>query len=292
MTHRYACPLCDSQSTLLFYKNDIPVLSCQQCGHRFAGVHASESHVDQVYGDDYFNQGGAGYEDYLAEKEIITERGRYYAKQLATVMQPGSMLDVGAAAGFLMDGFREWGWQVVGVEPNAEMADYGQVQLDLDVANTRLEDYPTDNQYDLIALVQVLPHFVDINEMMDKVSCLNGDHGYCLVETWDYSSWAARILGENWHEYSPPSVLHWFSRKSLDELFSAYGYKKVKQGRPFRKIQGRHAKSLLQHTFQDTLLEKPVSYLNCLIPDSFSIPYPPVDLFWSVYQKQASCLNP
>jgi hypothetical protein len=39
-----------------------------------------------------------------------------------------------------------------------------------------------------------------------------------IIETWNRDDWVARLLGRHWHEYSPPSVLHWFNPDGLRRL--------------------------------------------------------------------------
>ena len=98
------CPLCDSESQVLFEKHAVPIRECSSCRHRFALPPEAEGHVERVYADDYFFGGGAGYDDYLSEAELLRAHGRRYAKRLARFMKPGRVLDVGAAAGFVMQG--------------------------------------------------------------------------------------------------------------------------------------------------------------------------------------------
>src|SRR5690606_10197177 len=117
------CPLCNSESKLAFEAKGFRLHDCTRCGHRFTAIAADEKHVSEVYSDDYFSGGGAGYSDYLAEGERLNLRGRMYAEKIAKFRpEPGKMLDVGAAAGFILRGFIDSGWQGTGLEPNAEMA--------------------------------------------------------------------------------------------------------------------------------------------------------------------------
>ena len=128
------CPLCNAESTIVFRAKGFPVRDCKSCGHRFAEVAAAENHVAEIYGDAYFTGGGAGYADYLAEAEMLRGRGRDYAKILSKyVGKSGAMLDVGAAAGFVLQGFIDENWRGRGVEPNAGMAKYGREKLSLDI---------------------------------------------------------------------------------------------------------------------------------------------------------------
>jgi SAM-dependent methyltransferase len=272
-----SCPLCNSSSELAFVAKGVDVLDCLSCGHRFAGITADEQHVASVYSDDYFNGGGAGYTDYSAEAAMLRKRGRYYAEKIAPHSKPGTMLDVGAAAGYILHGFIDSGWTGVGVEPNAAMADLGK-RNGVDIRQGSLESLDTDERFDLISLIQVAAHLYDPRSAFEKAHSLLRPGGLLLVETWDRSSISARLFGKNWHEYSPPSVLNWFSKDGLTTFLEHIGFERIDGGRPSKKISGGHVRSLLKYRLGDNVLLK-------LIPERITFPYPSEDLFWALYKK-------
>jgi hypothetical protein len=59
------------------------VFDCPACGHRFSPDALREDHLEQVYSDDYFFGGGAGYEDYLSEADLLRAQGRRYGDLLS-----------------------------------------------------------------------------------------------------------------------------------------------------------------------------------------------------------------
>ncbi|MBS1797366.1 MAG: class I SAM-dependent methyltransferase [Acidobacteria bacterium] len=275
------CPLCLSESKFAFEAKGFPVRDCVKCGHRFAEIAADEAHVARVYDDAYFSGGGAGYSDYLADAEMLAARGRMYAAKLGKFApEKGKMLDVGAAAGFILKGFVDSGWRGAGLEPNERIARAGREKLGLDLRAGSLESFATDEKFDLVSMIQVAAHFYAPRTAFRKAAELLNDDGLLLVETWNRESLSARFFGQNWHEYSPPSVLQWFSAKGLTEFLKEFGFERVGGGRPSKKISGAHAKSLLKYRLGDNFLLK-------LIPDRFNFPYPSEDLFWALFRKRA-----
>jgi len=272
-----ACPLCNSSSEFVFVAKGVDVLDCTSCGHRFAGIRADEGHVATVYADAYFTGGGAGYTDYAAESGILRKRGRDYAAKIAAHSRPGRMLDVGAAAGYILEGFQDAGWLGVGLEPNAAMSALGR-ERQLDIRNRSLESFTSDERFDLVTMIQVAAHFYDPRAAFEKAHSLLKPGGLLLIETWDRSSISARIFGMNWHEYSPPSVLNWWTKDGLDRFLSHQGFTRIDGGRPSKKISGGHVRSLLKYRLGDNLLLK-------LIPERINFPYPSEDLFWALYKK-------
>jgi hypothetical protein len=95
----------------------------------------------------------------------------------------------------------------------------------------------------------------------------------------------ARVLGKHWHQYSPPSVLHWFSRERLKRLAGQFGFSEVARGRPSQWLDGAHVESLLGYKLQGSRLGGLAAGLLDVIPDHLAIPYPTYDLFWILFQK-------
>ena len=280
------CPICDAAGTRAFEKFGHPICDCADCGHRYAALNTqAEGHVSTVYSNEYFNGGGAGYSDYLAEERLLRDRGKWYAKVLAKYVAPGSILDVGAAAGFVLQGFIDSGWTGSGIEPNDTMASVARSRLGLEVWTGMMENLAGDLQFDAVSMIQVLPHFIDPKHAMGVVARILKPGGLLLIETWNRKSLTAKWMGQNWHEYSPPSVLHWFDPDSVNRLANSFGLTEIARGRPAKKILTSHAKSLLKHTMSSSVVGRVgLPFLN-LIPDGWALPYPAEDLFYMVLRK-------
>lgn len=273
------CPLCSSDSKFIFEVKGYNVLDCVTCAHRFAEIKTEEDHAATTYDDSYFNGGGAGYADYLAQGEMLRKRGTMYSQKIEQFSKKkGKVLDVGAAAGFILKGFVDDGWQGIGVDPNPKVAEYGRKEFGLDIKHGAFEKFHSDQKFDLITMIQVVPHLYEQHGSFKNASKLLSKDGLLLIETWNRDSKLAKLFGKNWHEYAPPSVLHYFSKKGLTNFVEEFGFKKVESGRPLKKITGKHAKSLLKYKLGDTILLK-------LIPEKISFPYPSEDLFWVLFRK-------
>ena len=280
------CLLCAGRLVRRFQSHGYWIADCEACGHRCAAISPAREHVERIYGDDYFGGGGAGYSNYLEEGPLLTRRARRYAEILARYRPPGRILDVGCAAGFLLKGFEDAGWTGQGLEPNAAMAEHGRRILGLRIETGTLEDFHAADTFDVVSMIQVIAHFVNPRQALRAAAQATRPGGLWLVETWDYRSWTARAFGRAWHEYSPPSVLHWFSPASLGRLVSEFGMHEVGRGRLGKWIQAAHAKSLVAHKVAGSSAGPLVRGLLRLIPDGLRLPYPSEDLFWAVYQKR------
>jgi SAM-dependent methyltransferase len=282
-----SCPLCNGESDFRFEADSIAIADCRECRHRFADFLPRPDHVSFVYGDEYFHGGGAGYADYLSEARLLLARGRWYAKKVRRLVPVGRVIDVGAAAGLFLRGFLKSGWNGEGVEPNERMADTARDRFKMPVVHSSWEDYRPTATVDLVTMVQVLPHFVDPAQALAKAADTVRPGGGVLVETWNSESLTARAFGRGWHEYSPPTVLHWFSPDRLASFAKSFGLQEVARGRPSKWIEAGHAKSLLEYKLNGSLPGRMMKALAGFVPDRLALPYPAEDLFWMFLRKRA-----
>ncbi len=165
------------------------------------------------------------------------------------------------------------------------MAEHARTNLGLDVRTGSLKSFQSERRFDLVSMIQVIAHFIDPRRALEISSRVTRPGGYLLTETWDRRSWTARVLGRHWHEYSPPSVLHWFSRHGLAKLTEQCGYQTVAQGRPAKWLNGAHAKSLLRFKLGQSRMGRLAAAIAGIIPDALAVPYPAEDLFWMLCQR-------
>jgi 2-polyprenyl-3-methyl-5-hydroxy-6-metoxy-1,4-benzoquinol methylase len=226
---------CENDRSLVFKKNGYLIWDCKECDYRFAQIDDKTTHVSKVYSDDYFFNGRDGYPNYLDEKDILYNHGLYYSSLIKKYLQPGQILDVGCAAGFILKAFQEAGWNCKGIEPNKTMASYAQNNLNLDVKTESLEELDFQEQFDLIILIQVIGHVYDLDKSIENLASSLKPGGLILIESWNMDSLIARIMGKNWHEYSPPSVINWFSTKTLTNFLRHHNFERIAMGHPVKK---------------------------------------------------------
>ena len=282
----FPCPLCRQDSVRQFQKYEVWLRDCRTCGHRFAELQTAPDHAAKNYSDDYFTGGGAGYPNYVAEAHLLRQQGRRYGRLLKRYGAAGRILDVGAAAGLILQGMQDEGWSGQGLEPNPTMARYAQTVLNVPVEVSTLEEWGAEETFEVVTMIQVVAHFFDLSAAFASASRHTKPGGFWLIETWNVKSWMAQILGQNWHEYSPPSVLHWFSPQTLAQCCAQYGFREVARGRPQKFISGAHAKSLIHYKLKELPAGALLGKVIATIPDAWAIPYPAEDLFWMFLQKQ------
>lgn len=245
----------------------------------------SDQHAQDVYSDEYFTGSTAGYPDYCADGALHRRRGQYYGKLLARFRPPGTVLDAGAAAGYVLQGLQDTGWTGAGVEPNAAMARHARERVGVNVQAGTLEAWPGTSPFDAVLMIQVIAHFYDLRRAMEVTSALTRPGSLWLVETWNRNSRTARFQGQNWHEFNPPSVLHWFSPEGLADLGRRYGFHAVSHGRPLKRITVAHAASALANG-EPTLLNRTIRAGLRMLPNTASLPYPGDDVFYTLFERR------
>lgn len=281
------CPLCTAPARPWKTVRSHPIQICPACGHRFSPPLDPAQHVRRNYGDSYFSGSEQGYRDYLGEEPLQRASAKHYLAMLRRHrIPPGRLLDIGCAAGFHADEFRHAGWTVHGIEPNPAMADIATRKHGLTLECQDAESWqPVPQSFDLVTVLQVLSHLIDPPRLLQKIRMALAPGGHCLIETWDRSALAAGIFGSHWHEYNPPTVLHWFSRKSLRSQLRQCGFSAVAGGLPAKRIRLGRGIAMLRFSGRNSLpIRLATTPLNWIPPD-WTVPWFLGDAFWTLVRR-------
>ncbi len=282
------CTICEREATSSFHAQSYRLFTCAQCDYAFldpAVAHALRT--ETLFDDAYFRGGGdgAGYTNYLAESRLLRAHGARYGRLLRAAGAT-HVLDVGAAAGFILRGLIDAGCSGVGIEPNASMRAYAVDELALDVRWTTLEAFATGEQFDAVALLQVVDHLEDIRRSFAQVRALTNPGGLCLVEFGNRGSLTARVLASAWHEYAPPSVRRVFSLHALRRLLAQYGFALHAWGHPPKYLRADHALALLSYKAGSSVLGRLLRRLSGAIPADAKLRYYGDDIAWALFKKR------
>jgi SAM-dependent methyltransferase len=142
---------------------------------------------------------------------------------------PGPMLDVGCAAGFLIEAALERGWDPKGVELNPGFAAYTSRALDGRITYGRLRGAPLASGFSLITLFDLLEHTPTPREDLARCRELLAPNGAILVQLPCLDALGRRLLGRCWYHYGPPAHLSYFSVVSFTKLVESLGLRIVHQ---------------------------------------------------------------
>lgn len=286
------CPICHGSASPWRAVGQLQIFRCDACQHCFHPVGNDSDHVDSVYGDDYFHGSAQGYLDYVAEEPIQRRSANHYVhlvdKQLKRQHNDACrMLDVGAACGFFCDQFQKSGWNSTGIEPNRRMRAIAAERFRLSMYGSlnELASVSSPSQFQLATVIQVISHLIDPVGDLKQIQQLLAPGGFLLIETWDRESLIARLSGRRWHEWNPPSVIHWFSRASLRTCTQDCGFEFISQGTPKKQIQIGRAMAMLRHAWSGSAIARALTSPLRLVPQRLALSYWLGDAFWMLFRK-------
>lgn len=228
------CLLCGSErADALFVEPPHTVVRCVSCGLVWVTPRFTERSLGAVYDEGYWRSAAPrarGYADYRRDQPLYLKTFR---RRLAVVRRhvarPGTLLDVGCAAGFFMQVMREEGWTVYGVEPSAGIVAHAREQLGLDTIHVgTLHDAPyAAGTFDLVTLWDVVEHVPDPIALLRRARELLAPEGVLILETQDVDSPVARLLGRRWHHFKHDEHLYHFGRSTVRALLARAGLRVV-----------------------------------------------------------------
>jgi 2-polyprenyl-3-methyl-5-hydroxy-6-metoxy-1,4-benzoquinol methylase len=135
------------------------------------------------------------------------------------------MLDVGCGAGAFLDGMRERGWQVAGIEPAGRAAGYATQELGLDVQNTTLEAARLQpGSLDLVTMWNVLEHLSDPQQGLHRIGDALRPSGLLVFAIPNVNSYDRMLFGPSWAGYDLPRHLFVFPPAALETMVEAAGF--------------------------------------------------------------------
>ncbi|WP_018626415.1 class I SAM-dependent methyltransferase [Niabella aurantiaca] len=233
--HYNACPVCGSpQIRPVFLVKDytvsgevFPVEECRSCSLRFTQDVPDQESIGPYYkSEDYISHSNTS-------KGIIS---RIYKRVRARTMQQkavlveryaqkrtGRLLDLGCGTGTFLDTMKNRGWQVAGLEPDADARSMAKQLYNLEVAPSHELYELAEDQFDAISLWHVLEHVHALHAYMDQLKRVLKQSGVLLIAVPNYTSRDADIYEQYWAAYDVPRHLYHFSPEAMKVLTAQHG---------------------------------------------------------------------
>lgn len=152
-----------------------------------------------------------------------TLSGKKKLVQAATRRNTGTLLDVGAGVGAFAGYMRQQGWQVTGLEPDAETRRRALEQNRIALQETGDLFKLPQGHFDAITMWHVLEHVHQLHEYLDQLKLLLKPGGILFVAVPNYTSQDAAYYQQHWAAYDVPRHLYHFSPASMRELLRQHG---------------------------------------------------------------------
>jgi 2-polyprenyl-3-methyl-5-hydroxy-6-metoxy-1,4-benzoquinol methylase len=169
------------------------VQQCTQCKFMFLHPYLSSSELERLYSKSYFTGKSDYNETTIApdismdyESQFAAMRMRKFSDTLDLLIhhRPNAktVLDVGAATGEFLALCKDRGMTPTGIELSAYASGRAKEKFGLEFHSSRLEDFRTDEKFDLIHLNHVLEHFADPRAVVQVLNRILSDDGLIYIE--------------------------------------------------------------------------------------------------------------
>lgn len=227
------CALCGADRPEPFLRKDgFSIVRCANCELVYVDPRPAPREVRSLYENPGYFSGDEWYLDYLAYEK----NHRALFRRVVAVLDrqspgKGRLLDVGCAAGFLLDTAREDGWDVTGVDLSPSMARHAARVLGLDVRVGTLEECELpDASFDAVTLCDSLEHVANPLTTMREVRRVLRPGGTALIVTPNIASPLARLLGTKWPHLTPREHIYYFAPETLRRLIVTAGFQPLHSG--------------------------------------------------------------
>ncbi len=138
--------------------------------------------------------------------------------------QKGKLLDVGCGNGYFLNLMKKLGWEVIGIEPDAQAAKMAQDCFGIPVKVGLLEELGFPSNYaDVITMKHVIEHVIDPLVILGECLRVLKDGGNLVVTSPNIESMGSLYFNRNWHHLDPPRHLHLFTVQTLRRCIESVG---------------------------------------------------------------------
>lgn len=237
--HFQSCPVCGSaaiQNALFAMDYTVSgetfrIDECRSCTLRFTqDSPGGERRLHYYKSENYISHTNTSKGLINRLYQVIRKRTMDAKRKLvekASGLRNGILLDVGSGTGTFVNTMQEHGWQVTGLEPDADARTVAGKNYNLQLLKEN-EIYSLPNHsFDVITLWHVLEHVEGLAPLMQQLRLLLNDKGSIFIAVPNYTSSDASVYKKFWAAYDVPRHLYHFSPESMKVLVEKNGMKIV-----------------------------------------------------------------
>lgn len=216
------CVVCGSADRMPLYKG---IVRCSNCSHVYADLQLGDEEMMELYRKNYFF--GEEYSDYLRDKPILQKNFRARMRVLKRLLriEHTRLLEIGSAYGFFLEVAKPDFASVLGIDITEDGCHYAAETLKMPVVQ---DDFLAHDfggqQFDVACMWDTIEHLREPNLYIEKLAQMMPSGGLVTVTTGDIDGWNARLRKENWRMIHPPTHVHYFSRRTMAQMFDRYGF--------------------------------------------------------------------
>jgi 2-polyprenyl-3-methyl-5-hydroxy-6-metoxy-1,4-benzoquinol methylase len=235
--HYTDCPVCGAQNLqeVLLVKDytvsneKFPIVECSNCTLRFTQNVPDAASISPYYkSENYISHTNTSKGLVNSLYQAVRKRTLKHKRKLVekiTGKTKGHSLDVGSGTGAFANEMKQAGWQVTGLEPDADARAVAKQLYSLGLNEMDQFQQLPANSFDAITLWHVMEHVHDLHPYVEQLKNLLAQDGKLFIAVPNYTSKDAAIYKEYWAAYDVPRHLYHFSPKSVQVLMEKHGLK-------------------------------------------------------------------
>lgn len=222
------CNLCGSNNyTPIGNKYSYQIVSCK-CGLIYVNPRPSEEEIDKIYDKEYFSGGydfGRQKLDYIKDEKVF----KVFPKIILGMLNKkfpnkGSILDVGCAAGYLLEIAQDNGWHIDGVEISKFAQEIAEKKLGKKIFSSLNDPELLNKKFDIVASLEVVEHVSDPASLLEDMRQFLKDNGILVVTTPNVKNANLYKSFLDWECILPPVHLYYFSKETISKMLEKAGY--------------------------------------------------------------------
>jgi len=229
-----SCPVCQSDAVAPMLDavdhtvshKCFPVWYCSSCTAAFTQNVPGQQEIGDYYSsEDYISHSDTskGFINSLyhrVRRRTLASKRNLVVNQ--TKLEKGKLLDVGCGTGAFLNNMKQAGWEITGLEPDANAREKAASLYGIDPLSPEQLFQLSAGSFNAITLWHVLEHVHDLQGYTRQLAKLLAPGGRLFIAVPNYTSYDAAFYKECWAAYDVPRHLYHFSPKSMEQLLSAH----------------------------------------------------------------------
>lgn len=229
------CPICETEdfqkhlelNDYFLSQEAFIIQKCVNCSLLFTNPRPAKERIGSYYlSENYISHSNSkkGFFASLyqfARKVNLASKYAIIKKHIKT----GNALDIGSGTGHFLNYLNKKRWNIQGIEPNKDAADFARENFKLEINNeSKLGEFE-NGFFDLVTMWHVLEHVHDLNERLAQIHRILNTKGLLIIALPNHESYDSKYYVKYWAGYDVPRHLYHFSKDDVFRLAEKHNFR-------------------------------------------------------------------